>query len=125
MREPSDQIKIGNYSYTYAYNVNGHRFSIAEASYLFNRFYTETSNEPQQQEIRKSPYSLYPDDPKTKKSSQEHYAPEVTKAIDGINYVCEHLKKEDLEKMVIYQKLFKIYSSFELIYCEELFKIIF
>jgi len=28
--------------------------------------------------------------------------PEVRKAIDGISYVCDHLRKEDQEKMVFF-----------------------
>jgi hypothetical protein len=119
MREPSDQIKIGNYSYTYAYNINGNRYSIAEGGFLFNRFYYESANETtqqnQQQEVHKAPYNpstvMYPNESTSstkKKKSQDHYAPEVAKAIDGINYVCEHLKKEDLEKMVDFG--FRVYE---------------
>lgn len=105
MRQPSYQIKIGNYSYTYA--------NIMEEASKYDELF---SHRPQQQQsMRKTAanhtmqssmiyttsggesgykYKQY------SASSLPSQSPEVAKAIEGINYVCEHLKKEDLEKVV-------------------------
>lgn len=53
---------------------------------------------PPQQQQNPTSSTLFPD--MKYKHSTSSRSPEVAKAIDGINYVCEHLKKEDLEKMV-------------------------
>lgn len=95
MRQPSDQIKIGNYSYMYSNIMDDKiKYTGPGSDDFFNRtYYNVTTHKVS---------SLYtdPSTPSSKAKEPMARSPEVAKAIDGINYVCEHLRKEDLEKMV-------------------------
>lgn len=111
MRQPTDQIKIGNYSFTYANLLS------AEPSQINNKLYPKQQNLESYYFKTHSLYNDYGGIFKRRKSNisvssnpqtstpvklKKPPTPEVTKAIEGINYVCEHLKKEDEEKMVCF-----------------------
>lgn len=96
MRQPSEQIKIGNYSYTYA-NIMEDKYSSSLPNRSLYAFNSESLYGKSRD--RAQPYIAGATFKKLKQPAGR--SPEVAKAIDGINYVCEHLKKEDLEKIVI------------------------
>jgi nicotinic acetylcholine receptor len=107
MRQPQEKIIIGNCSYSYSTLLENTDTSKAsqqkyplKANSLYNEYHFSSNNG---QKVKKKTYSnnsgsnsLLTTPVKNKKLR----SPEVLKAIDGINYVCEHLKKEDEEKMV-------------------------
>jgi hypothetical protein len=100
MRQPSEQIKIGNYSFTYA-NIMEARVPKFDEHHDYFKMYNH--NDMGYMRNRKSPavsnYSST-DYLSSKAATKPARSPEVMKAIDGINYVCEHLRREDEEKMV-------------------------
>jgi nicotinic acetylcholine receptor len=108
MRQPSEQIKLGSYSYTYAaLNDEPTGSSFNEQKYQHENYCSiKTSGNSLYNEYsiirrRKSNLSINSNtQTSTPVKGKKMQAPEVAKAVDGINYVCEHLKKEDEEKMV-------------------------
>lgn len=101
MRQPSEQIKIGNYSYTYA-NILSEKFSSLGDDFINKPFYKiNTDNNYNRQNLHSHLSLVHSNKPMSKLKQPISRSSEVTKVIDGINYVCEHLKKEDLEKMVL------------------------
>lgn len=108
MRQPSEQIKIGNYSYTYANILNEkseyhptRENSRADSSSNYNKsnYNMNYAGSSDRSLMHARMFSFNSNFSNLKRQLSRSY--EVTKVIEGINYVCEHLKKEDLEKMVI------------------------
>lgn len=118
MRQPQDQIKIGNYSYTYAnilnYSDNKKAPHMDQASfYKPHSLYNEYNLLRQRKSKASSCSNSQLNTPI--KSKKSYKTPEVIRAIDGINYVCEHLRKEDEEKMVeidFFKKLIHLNFNF-------------
>ena len=113
MRQPSYQIKIGNYSYTYANIMEEAAKYDAMLQKSYHNLSKDSHLKPPQQQQNPTSSTLFPD--MKYKHSTSSRSPEVAKAIDGINYVCEHLKKEDLEKMVNDILLFFLISYINLL----------
>ena len=91
MRQPKGKILIGNMSYSYS--------TILQAPIKLKRQRT-----PLRYTASAKPCDLYTDFNSAKSAStikkKKYRTPALIKAMDDINYVCEHLKKEDQEKMV-------------------------
>lgn len=102
MREPQEPLRTSEIPwppdftdtrvYANAKFDKKHKTSFLESSdeYLVNRRKSSIMNSVQ----RASKWSM------TDERLKKNRSPEVTKAIEGITYVCEHLRKEDQEKKV-------------------------
>lgn len=89
MRQPKEQIRIGNLSFSYAslmtINKPNNIFRPIERNSLYN-------------DLTLLRYSR--GKPAVKSNKSKYRAVEVMKAIEGLNFVCEHMRQDDEEKMV-------------------------
>lgn len=97
MRQPQEQIKIGNLSFSYS---NVFETNKQESYYkpVSSSQYNECGLVRQRKHKLSSLSNSLANTPV--KAKPKYRAPEVLKAIDGLNFVCEHMRREDEEKMV-------------------------
>lgn len=98
MRQPQKPIKIGNLSFSY-----GNILDSAKEEPVVNCKPVQMHslyNDYSLARNRKVKISSCSNSQVTSPAKPKYRAIEVLRAIDGLNYVCEHLRKEDEEKMV-------------------------
>lgn len=99
MRQPQNKIKIGNYSFKYSDILHNQESLFKQHQNMFkpiSSYYTEGNTAGSTGQLMQ--YGAY--DSNTPVKRKLRASMEVIKAVDGINFICEHMRLEDEEKIV-------------------------